>query len=280
MILRPDEMQLSRGESVRDTALVLSRHVDAVGVRTGPGRAARGAGRRGHDPGLQHAHRRPPPVPGAGRPAHAARGVRRASRGSSWPTSATATTSRARSSCSAAIAGVEVVVASPRRLRARAASTTRRPIRREAVARRPRRLHRRVGLDGRRGDGRRAPRRAGALPDRRRAARPRRARRHRPALPARPPRRGDHRGGPLRRRASASGTRPRTAATPRRRCSSGCSLRRHRADVHRDARHRPAHRRADLGGARRRAHGASTSARAPAATSRPTATSPRSSRRR
>ena len=36
MVLRPDEMQLSRGESVRDTALVLSRHVDAVGVRTGP----------------------------------------------------------------------------------------------------------------------------------------------------------------------------------------------------------------------------------------------------
>ena len=36
MVLRPDEMQLSRGESVGDTALVLSRHVDAVGVRTGP----------------------------------------------------------------------------------------------------------------------------------------------------------------------------------------------------------------------------------------------------
>jgi ornithine carbamoyltransferase len=36
MILRPDEMQLSRGESPRDTALVLSRHVAAVGVRTGP----------------------------------------------------------------------------------------------------------------------------------------------------------------------------------------------------------------------------------------------------
>ena len=36
MILRPDEMQLSRGESVGDTALVLSRHVDAIGVRTGP----------------------------------------------------------------------------------------------------------------------------------------------------------------------------------------------------------------------------------------------------
>jgi ornithine carbamoyltransferase len=36
MILRPDEMQLSRGESVRDTALVLSRHVAAIGIRTGP----------------------------------------------------------------------------------------------------------------------------------------------------------------------------------------------------------------------------------------------------
>ncbi|HEY7623281.1 MAG TPA: ornithine carbamoyltransferase [Solirubrobacteraceae bacterium] len=36
MILRGDEMQLSRGESATDTALVLSRHVDAVGVRTGP----------------------------------------------------------------------------------------------------------------------------------------------------------------------------------------------------------------------------------------------------
>jgi ornithine carbamoyltransferase len=36
MVLRGDEMQLSRGESAKDTALVLSRHVDAVGVRTGP----------------------------------------------------------------------------------------------------------------------------------------------------------------------------------------------------------------------------------------------------
>jgi ornithine carbamoyltransferase len=36
LILRPDELQLSRGEPLRDTALVLSRHLDAVGVRTGP----------------------------------------------------------------------------------------------------------------------------------------------------------------------------------------------------------------------------------------------------
>ena len=36
MVLRGGEMQLSRGESVKDTARILSAHVDAVGVRTGP----------------------------------------------------------------------------------------------------------------------------------------------------------------------------------------------------------------------------------------------------
>jgi ornithine carbamoyltransferase len=35
MILRPGELQLTRGESVRDTALVLSRNVAAIGLRTG-----------------------------------------------------------------------------------------------------------------------------------------------------------------------------------------------------------------------------------------------------
>jgi ornithine carbamoyltransferase len=34
MVLRADDLQLSRGEALRDTAYVLSRHVAAIGVRT------------------------------------------------------------------------------------------------------------------------------------------------------------------------------------------------------------------------------------------------------
>src|SRR5437660_4163092 len=36
VVLRSEELQLTRGEALRDTATVLSRHVAAVGVRTGP----------------------------------------------------------------------------------------------------------------------------------------------------------------------------------------------------------------------------------------------------
>ena len=36
LVLRAEDLQLTRGESPRDTALTLSRHVAAVGVRTGP----------------------------------------------------------------------------------------------------------------------------------------------------------------------------------------------------------------------------------------------------
>ena len=36
LVLRSEELQLARGEALRDTAMVLSRHVAAVGVRTGP----------------------------------------------------------------------------------------------------------------------------------------------------------------------------------------------------------------------------------------------------
>jgi ornithine carbamoyltransferase len=36
MVLRTEDTQLSRGESIRDTAYVLSRNVAAIGIRTGP----------------------------------------------------------------------------------------------------------------------------------------------------------------------------------------------------------------------------------------------------
>jgi ornithine carbamoyltransferase len=36
LVLRSGDLQISRGESLRDTALVLSRHVAAIGIRTGP----------------------------------------------------------------------------------------------------------------------------------------------------------------------------------------------------------------------------------------------------
>jgi len=35
MVLRPDEMQLTRGESIRDTAYILSRNAHVIGLRTG-----------------------------------------------------------------------------------------------------------------------------------------------------------------------------------------------------------------------------------------------------
>src|SRR5947209_3860135 len=35
VVLRADELQMSRGEALRDTAIVLSRHLAALGVRTG-----------------------------------------------------------------------------------------------------------------------------------------------------------------------------------------------------------------------------------------------------
>jgi ornithine carbamoyltransferase len=36
MILREEDLQLTRGEAIRDTAYVLSRHAAAIGIRTGP----------------------------------------------------------------------------------------------------------------------------------------------------------------------------------------------------------------------------------------------------
>ena len=48
LILRSDEMQLSRGEPLRDTATVLARHVAAIGLRTGSDKTL--AGLAAHSP--------------------------------------------------------------------------------------------------------------------------------------------------------------------------------------------------------------------------------------
>jgi ornithine carbamoyltransferase len=50
MVLRSGEMQLSRGESVKDTARILSAHVHAVGVRTGPDEVLEGLAAEGSIP--------------------------------------------------------------------------------------------------------------------------------------------------------------------------------------------------------------------------------------
>ena len=76
MVLRADELQLTRGESVRDTALRARRATSAaIGMRTGPDELLEELAEHATVPGRQHAHRRPPPVPGARRPADAARGA-------------------------------------------------------------------------------------------------------------------------------------------------------------------------------------------------------------
>ena len=45
LVLRGDELQLARGESPRDTALVLSRYLDAIVARVGDHASDRGARR-------------------------------------------------------------------------------------------------------------------------------------------------------------------------------------------------------------------------------------------
>ena len=233
VVLRSDELQLSRGEALRDTALVLSRHVAAIGLRTGPDEALEELARWSTVPVINMLSARHHPCQALAdlltlrQACGSLDGVRLAYVGDG--------NNVARSlAILGSLAGLHVAIASPARLRAgggpRAAAGRERadqPAHRPARGgrRRRRRLHGRVGEHGRRGDGRSPPQRARLLPRRRRAARRGRTGRLRDARPARAPRRGDHARGPLRRRASGSGTRRRTGATRRRRCSSCWSAR-------------------------------------------------------
>ena len=101
-----------------------------------------------------------------------------------------------------------------------------------------RRRHRHLGVDGQGGrEG--APRRhVRRVPGRSRAHVARGIRRGLPALPARRPRLRGRPPTSSTARSRSSGTRPRTACTPRRRCSSGCSSGRTPDGQEHDARHR------------------------------------------
>ncbi len=225
-------MQLSRGEALRDTALVLSRHVAAIGVRTGPDATLEELAALQPVPVINMLTARHHPCQALADllTLREAFGVARGACG--WPTSATATTSPARSRCSARWPALDVAIASPDGYqlepRARAARGGDGHVT----------LHRRPARGGRRGrtpstptsgsawatrtTAAGAPLGARRLPRRRRAARraPHRARSRCTTCRRTPARRSPPRCSTA--RASGSGIRPRTAATPRRRCSS-CS---------------------------------------------------------
>ena len=96
IMLRPDELQLGRGEPIADTARVLSSYCAAIVIRTFAQAEVEAVAAAATVAGHQRADRRSPSVPGARRPAHADASTSASSRTSRSPTSATATTSRTR----------------------------------------------------------------------------------------------------------------------------------------------------------------------------------------
>ncbi len=222
-MLRGDELQLARGESIGDTARILSRYVHAIAIRAGS-----------DDNVVELAQGASVPVINALTPAHHPcqaladlltlrerfgdlHGLRLAYVGDG--------NNVARSlAILGRTAGVEVVVASPRGLPARAGpgrGGPRRPAR--GGGRRRRGLHGRVGEHGRRGGGASAGartwRRTGSTPSC--WMPPRTGRSSSTASPPIPARRSPRTSSTA--SAPPSGTRPRTASTRRRRCSSCCS---------------------------------------------------------
>ena len=78
VLLRADELQLGRGETIADTARVLSGYLHGIVIRSGSHETLAELAERRGDPGDQRAHPAPSPVSGARRPADVARALRRA----------------------------------------------------------------------------------------------------------------------------------------------------------------------------------------------------------
>ena len=216
----------TRGESVRDTALVLSRNVAAIGLRTGSEAtlAELAAHARCR---WSTCSPRAPPMPGARGPDDDARGVRRGSPGAGSPMSATATTSPARSRSSAALAGVEVTVAAPAGYQLEQDAGARLTADPAAAAAGADVLYTDVWVSMSDDEATAAAPRGARRPigsTTSCSTVPRPARSRSTACPRIPARRSRKRCSTA--SASGSGTRRRTAATRRRRCWSGCWARR------------------------------------------------------
>ena len=126
LFLPAAELQLARGESYRDTALVLSRFLSALMIRTFEQAEVEEFAEHAVDPGHQRPHRREPPAPGARRRDDAPRALRDARRRPARVRRATGTTSATRSCASPRRFGMELRRGDAARATSRAPSSSRR----------------------------------------------------------------------------------------------------------------------------------------------------------